>query len=119
MAGIEPATPALGAAEPAPQHGPGAGPQPHIPMLAAMPRGQLLRAGIHREAGAPRNIALPLALLPTHGRPIPARLGTLITARSVSPLHNTVVATSHTTARVARVRADCRAPLRNPPLLVD
>ena len=25
-------------------------------MLAAMPRGQLLRAGIHREAGAPRNI---------------------------------------------------------------
>ena len=29
---------------------------PPATMLAAMPRGQLLRAGIHREAGAPRNI---------------------------------------------------------------
>ena len=37
MAGIEPMTPALGAAEPASQQGPEAGPQPHISMVRGIP----------------------------------------------------------------------------------
>ena len=43
-----------------------------LPWLAAMPRGQPLRAGIHREASTPWNIAL--ALLPNTRTTEPARL---------------------------------------------